>query len=84
MSRPIIGCGRAIREEIVRNNVEGTRTVMEAALADGVERIVYTCSVATLKPVAGQSVDETSRHTRKAPSAPTSAARSWPSGWSSR
>ena len=49
-------------EEIVRNNREGTKIVMEAALAEGVEKIVYTSSVATLKPVAGQSVDETSRH----------------------
>ena len=53
------------REEIVRNNREGTKTVMEAALAEGVEKIVYTSSVATLKPIAGQSVDETSRHTEK-------------------
>jgi dihydroflavonol-4-reductase len=53
------------REEIVRNNREGTKTVMEAALAEGVEKIVYTSSVATLKPVAGQSVDETSRHDEK-------------------
>jgi dihydroflavonol-4-reductase len=51
------------REEIVRNNREGTKIVMEAALAEGVEKIVYTSSVATLKPVEGQSVDETSRHT---------------------
>ncbi len=51
------------REEIVRNNREGTKTVMEAALAEGVEKIVYTSSVATLKPAAGQPVDETSRHT---------------------
>ena len=49
-------------EEIVRNNRDGTRIVMEAALAEGVEKIVYTSSVATLKPIAGQSVDETSRH----------------------
>jgi dihydroflavonol-4-reductase len=49
-------------EEIVRNNREGTRIVMEAALAEGLERVVYTSSVATLKPVAGRSVDETSRH----------------------
>jgi dihydroflavonol-4-reductase len=49
-------------EEIVRNNREGTRTVMEAALAEGVEKVVYTSSVATLKPIEGQSVDETSRH----------------------
>src|SRR5215470_14753171 len=36
-------------QEIVRTNVEGTRALMEAALAAGVERIVYTSSVATLK-----------------------------------
>ena len=35
-------------EEILRNNVAGTRTVMEAALRGNVERIVYTSSVATL------------------------------------
>jgi dihydroflavonol-4-reductase len=36
--------------DIVRSNVEGTRVVMEAARAAGAERIVYTSSVATLKP----------------------------------
>lgn len=36
-------------DEIVRNNVEGTRAVMRAALAAGVERVVYTSSVATLR-----------------------------------
>jgi dihydroflavonol-4-reductase len=36
-------------EEIVRNNLQGTTSVMEAALAAGVERIVYTSSVATLR-----------------------------------
>ena len=35
-------------EEIVRNNLETTRIVMDAALAAGVSRIVYTSSVATL------------------------------------
>jgi dihydroflavonol-4-reductase len=35
-------------EEIVRNNVNGARAVMAAALATGVERVVYTSSVATL------------------------------------
>lgn len=48
--------------EIVRNNLEGARAVMEAARTTGVERIVYTSSVAALKPVAGRAVDETSRH----------------------
>jgi dihydroflavonol-4-reductase len=35
--------------EIIRNNVEGTRAVLRAAQGAGVERIVYTSSVATLK-----------------------------------
>lgn len=49
-------------DEIVRNNREGTRIVMEAARGAGVERIVYTSSVATLKPHDnGQDADETDR-----------------------
>jgi hopanoid-associated sugar epimerase len=47
--------------DIIKANLDGTRAVMEAALAQGVERIVYTSSVATLRasddPVA---IDETS------------------------
>ena len=40
-------------------NVEGTRALMTAALAEGVERIVYTSSVATLGLTAdGSSADE--------------------------
>jgi dihydroflavonol-4-reductase len=35
--------------EIERNNVEGTRSVMRAALRQRVERVVYTSSVATLR-----------------------------------
>ncbi|MES2023024.1 MAG: hopanoid-associated sugar epimerase [Pseudomonadota bacterium] len=46
-------------EEIVRNNLASTRTVMQAALAAGVERIVYTSSVATLRPDHGKPSDET-------------------------
>ena len=37
-------------DEIVRNNREGTRSVMQAAREAGVARIVYTSSVATLQP----------------------------------
>ncbi len=45
---------------ILRVNVDGTRSLMQQALAAGVERIVYTSSVAALK-VAGATgpVDET-------------------------
>ncbi len=48
-------------EDIVRANREGASAVMEAALAAGVERVVYTSSVATLR-VGDASViaDETS------------------------
>ena len=35
-------------EAMLAANVEGTRAVMEAALAAGVERVVHTSSVATL------------------------------------
>jgi dihydroflavonol-4-reductase len=45
-------------EEITRNNLEGTRLIMEEALRAGVERIVYTSSVATLKPIEGGSATE--------------------------
>ena len=46
--------------EIAEVNVEGTRTIMTEALRAGVERIVYTSSVATLSPRRdGQPVDET-------------------------
>jgi dihydroflavonol-4-reductase len=47
--------------EIMQHNVEGTRAVMRAALRSGVERVVYTSSVAVLKPLAGAAADETSR-----------------------
>jgi len=45
--------------EIIENNVAGTRAIMDAALKAGVERVIYTSSVATLalKP-DGQPVDE--------------------------
>ena len=48
------------RNEIVANNLNSTKIVMEAALRAGVERIVYTSSVATLAVrTDGTSVDET-------------------------
>ena len=46
-------------EQIVRTNVDGTRNVMEASLRAGVERVVYTSSVATLALQPGTaSADE--------------------------
>ena len=45
-------------DEIRRNNVEGTRLIMEEALRAGVERVVYTSSVATLKLKDGAAATE--------------------------
>src|ERR1700730_3134570 len=41
-----------------RANVEGTRILMRAALDAGVERVVYTSSVATLGLVPGGAADQ--------------------------
>ncbi len=47
-----------------RANVEGTRQLMEAALTAGLERVVYTSSVATLGHTAnGSPADETTPST---------------------
>src|SRR5499427_4367704 len=46
-----------------RANVQGTRDLLSAALAAGVERVVYTSSVATLGLVPGGSADETTPST---------------------
>jgi dihydroflavonol-4-reductase len=48
----------SVPDEIIRTNVEGTRCVMEEALHAGVERIVYTSSVATIEPRDGAAADE--------------------------
>ncbi|HLH12811.1 MAG TPA: hopanoid-associated sugar epimerase [Methylovirgula sp.] len=46
--------------EILVSNREGTRTIMHAALKAGIERIVYTSSVATLAVTTnGECIDET-------------------------
>ncbi len=54
-------------DALVRTNVEGTRTIMRAALDAGVERIVYTSSVATLALRSdGAPADESVRLTQAA------------------
>jgi dihydroflavonol-4-reductase len=45
-------------EDIVRNNVESTRIIMEEAQRAGIERIVYTSSVATIDLRSGGVVNE--------------------------
>src|SRR3954469_4320684 len=46
-------------DDILRANVEGTRIMMEEALRSGLERVVYTSSVATFDLRAGGIADET-------------------------
>jgi dihydroflavonol-4-reductase len=48
------------RSEIITTNAEGTRCVMEEALRAGVERIVYTSSVATIALNGDAPADESS------------------------
>lgn len=50
--------GMAGSRETFGTNVHGTRVVMEAGLRAGVERIVYTSSVATIGPVEGRPATE--------------------------
>ena len=51
-------------DDIVRSNLDGTRNIMEAARRAGLERIVYTSSVATLAlRQDGVPVDETAPNT---------------------
>ncbi len=45
-------------EEMYRSNVEGTRSLLEAARKQGVRRIVYTSSVATMGFASNHSVAE--------------------------
>src|SRR5437879_10467064 len=48
-------------EEMYRSNVDGTRAILEAARKNGVRRVVYTSSVATMGFTSnGQSADENS------------------------
>ncbi len=51
---------RTRREDVYRVNLQGTRTVLDACLAAGVPRMVYTSSVAALGvPRDGRPADET-------------------------
>ena len=48
MWRLTTGSGCGIRRKCIRSNVEGTRAILEAARKNGVRRMVYTSSVATM------------------------------------
>jgi dihydroflavonol-4-reductase len=57
---------RMAPEPLLRVNAEGTRVVLEACLAAGVERVVHTSSVAAIGPARrGGALDE--RHVRTGP-----------------
>lgn len=47
------------QKEIIEPNLRGTRNIMEAAAEQGVRRIVYVSSTATLPHAIGSVVDET-------------------------
>jgi dihydroflavonol-4-reductase len=47
--------------DVFRTNVDGTRIVMEASLRAGVERVIYTSSVATIASWAEAPADESCR-----------------------
>src|SRR5439155_27144496 len=72
VARAITGCARVFHVagdyrlwapnpgEIYRNNVDGTRTVLEACARARVDRVVYTSSIGTLGlPKAGGPATET-------------------------
>jgi dihydroflavonol-4-reductase len=53
-------------EQLLRTNAEGTRSTLEACLAEGVERVVHVSSVAAIGPARrGGALDE--RHVRTGP-----------------
>jgi dihydroflavonol-4-reductase len=70
MARAVTGVDRVLHvagsthirdgeDELSRSNVTGTRVVMEAALREGVERVVHCSSVAALGPAPkGSTADE--------------------------
>jgi len=51
-------------EQMYRSNVEGTRTLLEAARRQGVRRVVYTSSVATMGFETNGHADMHSEHVR--------------------
>ena len=78
ISKGVTGCGTVIhaaaiyevgipkskRPEMYAANVEGTRRVLEAALAAGVSRAVYVSTIGIFGNTHGQIVDESYRHPR--------------------
>jgi dihydroflavonol-4-reductase len=62
---------RASRAELQKANVHATRLMLEECLRAGVERVVYTSSVAAIGPaVSGSTADETSPFDHRAAAVP--------------
>ena len=59
-------------DEMYRSNVEGTRTLLEAARKQGVRRVVYTSSVATMG--FGDGLEYETAHTWPTKTSPVSLA----------
>lgn len=57
-----VGVRNGARGSMERTNVEGTRNVIEAAIAAGVPRIVYVSTIAVFGNTRGEIVDETYQH----------------------
>jgi dihydroflavonol-4-reductase len=53
--------------EQTRDNVDGTRNVVEAALARGVRRLVVTSSISAYGPVSGEVTEETPSRAANSP-----------------
>lgn len=58
-----LGYSRQVRQKLYEINVRGTARVVNAALAEGIDRLVYTSSMAALGPpvAPGTTVDESNQ-----------------------
>ncbi|MGF1521161.1 MAG: NAD-dependent epimerase/dehydratase family protein [Leptolyngbyaceae cyanobacterium] len=60
-----VDLGTVDEAEMERVNVDGTRTVLEAAQAASVQKLVYCSTIGVLGDTQGQVVDETYQRTQK-------------------
>ena len=73
--RRLVGPAREDADRLFDVNVDGTSSVLEEALRAGVERVVYTSSVAAIGPAAGAGPDRRrapALHRRRASASRTS------------
>lgn len=61
----LVSFDNRLREQLLKVNVEGVRIVVDAALKNGVKRLVHTSSVAAIGiPTEGDTADETVKYNR--------------------